>query len=358
MTNNTKQTLQTERWQRIAGVMRQKKLEMVLICSSLQDFGFGFSLTGLKPIFYHYLFLDRKTEKLNKGYFVPYFLVDRLGLENKPHVATFDDKNVPKEFAKFLKKYKKVGIIGPAPAVHFSLTAAELVFLDDDLWPILNRKSGAEIEDVKETSAILAAALDQAGKLLKPGSRMDEIAETLDRRILKSADALAFPTLMESRHGNKNILYLLGFKAKIRSKDIIYINVGAEHNGLFADAGRTYFLDNKKLEQTYRLFEKGFDQFVRDLKPGMRLCRLPDMLRAAFKKVGLERLEFNEKYIGHSVGFNIINMPYIGVDIFKEEVLQADTTISFVIQAKMTGQQLQLQDTVWIGEKKNQILTR
>jgi Xaa-Pro aminopeptidase len=355
---NKNQNLQSERWRQIAAVMRQKKLEMVLICSSLQDFGFGFSLTGLKPIFYHYLFLDRKTEKLNKGYFVPYFLVGRLGLENDPHVATFDDKNVPGDFARFLKKYKKVGIVGPAPAVHFSQTAAELVFLDDDLWPILNRKSGAEIKRIKETAKILKGALEMAGKMLKPGVRLDGIARFLDREILKSADALAFPSLVESRQGKKNALFLLGIKAKIRKKDLIYINIGAEHDGLFADAGRTYFINNQELQQSYLLLEKSFLQFVRELKPGLKLYKLPQMLKKIFQKSGLTGIKLNEKYIGHSVGFNIINMPYIGQQIFMKETLQADTTISFVIQAKVDGRRMQLQDTVWIGKKKNVILTR
>jgi Xaa-Pro aminopeptidase len=355
---NKKINIQKERWEKIAGIMREKKLEVVLVCSSLQDFGLGFSLTGLKPIFYHYLFLDKAGGKLRKGYFVPYFLVDRLGLENKPHVETFDDKKIPEDFARFLKKFRKVGILGPAPAIHFSLTGAELVFLDEEMWPILNRKSGAEIKAVAKVAGLLDKVLNRAGKLLKPGVRLDAVSEQLDREILKTADSLAFPTLAESRHGNKNLLYLLGVKAKIHSRDLIYINAGAEMNGVFADAGRSYFLNNEALKRDYARFEQAFDSFVAAIKPGMKLCELPLLLKKQLKEQGLAGLTFDEKYIGHSVGFNIINMPYIGREIFTSETVQADTTLSLVIQAKWKGQQFQLQDTVWIGEENNKILTR
>ncbi len=355
---NKNQNIQAARWQKIAAVMQQKKLDIVLICASSQDFSFGFALTGLKPILYHYLFLDRPSGRLQKGYFVPHFLVNRLGLSDKPHVKTFDEKKIPQEFARFLKKCRKVGIIGPAPAVHFSLTPAELVFLDDDLWTVLNKKSPAEIAAVKKVTGILAETLNKAARLIKPGLRMDQVAEQLDREILKKADALAFPTLVESFHGQKNILCLLGWKAKILAKDIVYVNVGAEHEGFFADIGRTFFVNNPLWQKKYALVEKAFKAFVKALKPAIELHILPGLLEFELRRAGLSKCHLDKKYLGHSIGFNILNLPYIGEEIFTEEKLQANTTLSLVAHLEMEGQNLQLQETVLIGEKSGEILSR
>lgn len=346
------------RWAKIAQIMKSQKLDIVMVCASLQDFGFGYALSGLKPILYHYLTLDPKSGKVARGYFIPYFLADRLGLAGKSGVVTFDDKIVPKEFKKFLSGKKRVGIAGPAPAIHFSQSDSQLVFLDEVLWPLLNVKSPAEIAGVRATSAILKKVLLAATKMVKAGVKLESLAGDLDREVLKEADALAFPCLVESDHGGHQILSLLGVETKIRSEDAIYINIGAEHDGFYADVGRMYFLQNAELKKKYALLVKAFDRFIKRLRPGLLLCHLPALLQEDVKRARLPGAKLNDSYLGHSVGFNIINLPYIGRGIFTTEKLQAHTTISFFVEAKVDGALLKLQETVLIGERGNAILTK
>lgn len=353
-----KNQIQAARWRKIADLMKKENLDLVLVCASLQDFGFGYALSGLRPILYHYLTLDRRSGRLARGYFVPYFLVERLGLEGRPGVVTFDDKMIPAEFGRFLRGKKRVGIVGPAPAAHFSETDCRLVFLDDLLWPLLNRKSPSEIAGVKATAGILADVLDNAGKLIKTGARIEQIAEALDRAVLKKADALAFPSLVEVQHGGRQILSLLGVKVSVQPQDALFINIGAEHNGYFADAGRMYFRNKPLLARQYALLEKAMKAFVKLLRPGLPLCGLPAMLQSEIKRAGLKKARLNSRYIGHSVGFNIINLPYIGDNLFAGEKVEPNTTISFYVEVQLAGSVLKLQETVLIGPRSNAILTR
>lgn len=337
--------------------MKEKRLDIVLICATQQDFGFGYALSGLKPIMYHYLTLDKINGKLIRGYFVPKFLVQRLGLSKKKNVVAFDDKKIPHQFGSFLKGHKRVGVLGPAPAVHFSEAHCEMVFLDDYLWPLLNKKDTAEIINIEATSKLLKDVLDKASRLIVPGTKLAEIADILDRELLKKADALAFPSFVESLSGKTPLVYLLGDSAFVKKNDLIFINVGAELDGYFADAGRSFAVNNPELKKKVRLVEKAFASFVRGLKPGMKLCDLPERLQEQLEKSGLKKVKLDKNYIGHSVGFNIINMPYIGESIFREETLSANTTISFFIDVEADGQKLITQDTVLVGAKKNKILT-
>jgi hypothetical protein len=373
---NKNQNIVAKRLTALKKVLREKDLDMILICSSLQEFGFGFSVSGIKPIYYHYFFLSKQKlldlpspqtrknkpkagrEGITTGYFVPYFLVERLGLDKRPGVVTFDDKKIAKDMRKFLSGAERVGILGPAPAVHFSRSHADLVFLDDELWPILQEKSKEEINQIKETSYILADLLEEIKWAITPEERMDLLAEHLDKEILRKGDDVAFPSLVESRHGNKNILYLLGLKAKIKQKDLIYINIGAQKNGFFADAGRTYFVNNPVLEKKYRKFEQAFFTFVKALRPGQKLADLPGQFQKQLEKVGLKKIQLKDDYIGHSIGFSIINLPFISKNLFQGEKLQDRTTWSLVVECLVDGQHFQLQDTLLITERGGQILTR
>lgn len=353
-------------------VLEERGLDMILICSSLQEFGFGFSVTGVKPIYYHYFFLTRQhflqkfgglekhgsPEKIIHGYFVPYFLVERLGLEKENSLITFDDKRIAKDMRKFLTGIGRVGILGPAPAEHFSRSSADLVFLDDQLWPILMEKSPEEIKKLKDVSGILADLLEEISWAITPGERLDLLSEHLDKGILRRADDIAFPSLVESRHGEKNVLYLLGFKAKIKQKDLLYINIGAQKEGFFADAGRTYVINNPPLEKKYRLLERAFLNFASALKPGLKLSDLPELFKKHLRKMGLKKTSLKDDYIGHSIGFSIINLPFIGKNLFPTEKLRAGTTWSLVIECLVDGQHFQLQDTLLITDRGGQVLTR
>jgi Xaa-Pro aminopeptidase len=347
-----------DRWQRIADLMTEKKLDMVMVCASQQDFGFGYALNGLKPIMYHYLTLDKKKGKFVRGYFIPHFLIHRLGLTDKPNVVTFDDKTIPLEFEKFLKGHKRVGVLGPAPALHFSKSSCELVFLDDFSWTILNKKDASEIANISATSTLLKAALVKASKLLSAGEKTGDIEEALDRGLLKNVDSLAFPSLVDSLYQSPSHLELAGKNECVKKKDLLFVNVGAELNGFYADAGRTFAINNPALKKKCDLLGKAFDIFVEKMKPGMKLTDLPAMLQGQLEEVGLKNAQLDKKYIGHSVGFNIINMPFIGETIFRNEKLLADTTLSFFVFVTMEKQVFKLQNTVWIGAKKNEVLTQ
>lgn len=350
-------TIEKNRWQKIADLMKEKRLDIVLICATQQDFGFGYALSGLKPIMYHYLTLDKVNGRLTRGYFVPKFLVGRLGLSKKKNVVAFDDKKIPHQFEAFLRGNKRVGVLGPAPAVHFSKTNCEMIFLDDYLWPLLNIKDKEEIASIEATAKLLKLALEKAARLIVPGTKMAEIADILDRELLKKADALAFPSFVESLSGRTPLVYLLGDAAFVKKNDLVFINVGAELNGYFADAGRCFAVNNPELKKKVRLIEKAFASFVRGLKPGMKLCDLPGSLQKQLEKSGIKNVKLDKNYIGHSVGFNIINMPYIGESIFREELLAANTTLSFFIDVEVDGKKFISQDTVLVGTKKNRILT-
>lgn len=368
---NKNQNIVAERIAALEKVLLEKDLDMILICSSLEEFGFGFAVSGIRPIYHHYFFLMRekflaadshgkatKGEKIVKGYFVPSFLVERLGLKQKKRVITFGDKDITKDMRKFLTGAKRVGIIGPAPAVDFSRSRAELVFLDDQTWPILEKKSQEEIQKIREVSTILNNALQEAKSKIETGERMDKLAESLDKKILTEADDLAFPSLVESRQGNKHILYLLGNRAKIRNKDLLYLNVGAQKDGFFADAGRTFVVNNPGLEKIYKQFEKAYLTFIKALKPGMKLADLPELLQEYLQKSGLEKIKLRDSYIGHSIGFSIINLPFIGKELFPDERLKDETVWSMVVECSVDGQYFQVQDTILVGQKGNEILSR
>lgn len=367
---NQQEQMFARRGAELRRVMVERDLDIVMVCASEEDFAYAFALTGRRPILHHYFFVARRrvlqhlagaaerdvigwtdgaSDDWVEGYFAPEFLLERLFLPANTLRIFCDENKMSRAMSGFLRGARRVGVLGPAPAVDFARSRAELVFLNDVLWPVLLGKSVEELEGIKNVGDLLEKVIHEIEPILKQGVRFTAVMEDLDRRILSEADALAFPSLLGRSESKKKWFSLWPGRAKIRHRDVLYINIGAQKDGFFADVGRTFVLHDAVLAQTWRDIEKVYLRWIKSLRPTDKLIDLQSSLETVFSEAGLNNVRLRAEGLGHAIGFGLIHLPYIQNKLFPDQHLGQNTSWSLILSCEVNGHRLQRQDMVFIG---------
>lgn len=336
----------------LENLRKSKKLDMILVFGSLQEFGELQFFTGVKPLLYHYFFL-KEGRPWESGYYMPHFLVDEV--KKDKDVFTFDDQNIPMEMKKILRGKKRVGLIGGAPAFHFSESDVEIVFLNEEIWKEMVVKNSQEIKKIKSASEMAAKAVKLGGRMIKAGAALGKVAESLEKKVLSEGAGLAFPPIISDIIHQQNIFNWFSQEDKIAKKDAVMVNLGIEKDGFYADVARMFFVNQPELSKIYADLEKCYKQLVAEMKPGIVLGSLSDRMEKLLQKKNLRGFKLDKDYLGHLIGFEIIEHPFLMKNSL--EKLKSGMTVSLLIKMTRGKSELRIQNVVLIGEKGGEILS-
>lgn len=337
--------------------MVELKLDLVMIFSTVHDFAYGQFFCGFKPALYHYFFVRRlKNGKFEEGFFVPEFMLDLLEIPKHTKIFGFHDQNIPDDMNKFIAGKKRIGLLGPAPVEHFSKSKADIVFLHNQIWPLLNEKTVPEIKKIAAASQILDENLEKLGRKIKAGLQIDQLADETDRQLLGEADALAFPSIIVGNFGKRNFMHVLGGGKKIGKKDAVWVNIGIEKDGFLADRGRMFFVGESALEKDYVRFRDIVGEFVESLEAGMKTAVLADHLQRMMIKGGLVKYKLKEAYLGHNIGFSLFEEPLIGHGLFVDATLKNNMTLSLNMEIVWGKFTLKIQEMALITSRGGKLI--
>jgi methionyl aminopeptidase len=180
---------------------------------------------------------------------------------------------------------------------------------------VIIKKSPAEIEKMAKAGLVLAATLDLIESSIRTGvstAELDAIAE----RYIRSQGAE--PTFKGYRgfpgsicaSPNAMIVHGIPGKYRLRSGDIISVDVGVTLDGWVADAARTFPVDDipesarNLLDATAESLHAG----VAECQPGRRMGDLSSTIQAVAEGAGLSVVR---SLVGHGVGRSMHEDPQV-----------------------------------------------
>ena len=176
-------------------------------------------------------------------------------------------------------------------------------------------KSAREIEVMRRAGRIVALALDEVGKAVKPGvttAQLDEIAREV---IVKEGAIPAFKGLYGFPGNiclsvNSEVVHGIPGKHKLKEGDIISADVGALVEGYNGDAAKTFPV-GRVTDEVYKLLkvtEESLYEGIKKAVPGNRLGAISNAVQVHAEAAGFGVVQ---DYVGHGIGRNMHEEPQI-----------------------------------------------
>ena len=204
------------------------------------------------------------------------------------------------------------------------------------LWKLRMIKSPAEIELMRTSSDVTAAAFAAAFEAAKPGMTEAEVcricAETM---IERGAER---PGLMLVTSGSENYHILSGKPTarKVQKGDMIWIDMGAVVNGYWSDFCRAAYFGKptKELEDGQKLILDVNDAMIEATRPGQPVRKVAEAAEKTFHKLGAQ-VSLGSGRVGHGIGLMSTEPPHVAL---YEETLCEEGLI-FTIEPRITNKQ-------------------
>lgn len=176
-------------------------------------------------------------------------------------------------------------------------------------------KNPREIELMRTSGKITAAARALARDLVTPGATTQQINAEIHKFITKSG---AVPSFLG--YGgfpgsacisvNEEVIHGIPGKRKIREGDIVSIDVGAFKGGFHGDCAATYAA-GKISEEAKRLIEVTRQSFFEGIKFAKEGYRISDISHAIQDYVERHGYSLVRDYVGHGIGKNLHEAPEV-----------------------------------------------
>ena len=332
----------------------KRDIDLLLVYSNSEDFGLDLALNNLKPILFHYYFIDKNGKE---GFLEIDYLVDDLKKHFEGEVIAFDESSPKDKIYALLQKYNRVAIAGNAPWYHLINLNKELVDFNQEINEVLKKKEISEIKKIAKIAKITNQILKKAEKNIKTGVTQKKIEILLKEEFLKVADKLAFPICITSGEDLKNTTATLPSDKKILKKDIVCIDAGIVKDGFYSDCTRMFFVNNPLAKKDYQRLLSAHFNAIKKIKEGVSLGELVNIYKQELDVQGLPLETLETRDLGHSIGFRLHEEPIF----FKQgqnENLKENMVITLEPEITVNGYKLRVEDMISIKETKSDILTK
>jgi Xaa-Pro aminopeptidase len=219
------------------------------------------------------------------------------------------------EFLSAIKsKLPKAGVrIGVAGRYSFPGNSMQRQFVDREFLEMKSRKSDREIEALKESARIASCGMQSAVDSVTEGVEETEVAAAACQRMYKEGTSrLAFPPLVTSgpRAGVKHDLPT---RRKIKSGEMVYIDIGAIWQGYYSDMSRTVIVGHGTKEQLNALDSilEIYNLLLKEIRPGVRAKEIAKLGEKLAESKGWLRDYWS---VGHGLGTTMWDIPILSTD--------------------------------------------
>lgn len=176
-------------------------------------------------------------------------------------------------------------------------------------------KTEEEIKNIKYSSQVLGELLVNLKDIIQEGTTLIEIDKYCEEFILSHHGKPAFKGFRGYPNAacisvNENVIHGIPTNYKLKSGDIVGVDVGMVKNGGYGDTAYTYKIGElddrtqKLLEVTEKSLYLGIDQAIQGNRVG-------DISNAIQKYVESEKFTLVKEYCGHGVGLDVWEEPSI-----------------------------------------------
>lgn len=201
-------------------------------------------------------------------------------------------------------------------------------------WKLRMIKSPAEIEMMRRSSDVTAAAFAAAFAAAKPGMTDADVCRICSETMIhKGAER---PGLMLVTSGSENHHVLSGkpTNRKLERGDMIWIDMGAVVDGYWSDFCRAAYFGKptQALEDGQKLILDVNDVMIAATKPGEPVRKVAEAAQKEFHKRGMD-VSLGSGRVGHGIGLMSTEPPHVAL---YEEMICEEGLI-FTIEPRITN---------------------
>jgi len=180
---------------------------------------------------------------------------------------------------------------------------------------MITLKSPHEIDLMRRSGKITAAARALAGEMVKPGVTTQEINDAVERFIRKQG---AVPSFLHYNgypasaciSVNDEIIHGIPGKRVLQEGEIVSVDVGAYIGGFHGDCAAT-FPCGRISPEARRLIDVTRQSFFEGLRYAREGYRLPDLCGAIERYVEANGFSVVREYVGHGIGAKMHEPPEV-----------------------------------------------
>ncbi len=180
---------------------------------------------------------------------------------------------------------------------------------------MITLKSDKELAYMRDAGRVVAGALNEVSKAIKPGVTTEELDRLAEEFILSKGAKPAFKGLYGfpatiCASPNEQVVHGIPSLRILENGDIISIDVGAEINGFFGDSAVTYPVGDidQESQQLLKVTEESLKIGIEQAVVGNRLT---DISHAVQKHVEANSFSVVRDYVGHGIGSKMHEDPQV-----------------------------------------------
>ena len=182
-------------------------------------------------------------------------------------------------------------------------------------------KTQKDIEILREGGKRLSRVLSEVAKAVKPGITEIELNDLAEKLIAELGDKPAFKNYKP--HGaktafpsalcvsvNDEVVHGIPGHIKLKDGDIVGLDLGLEHDGLFTDMSVTVPVGeiDDKAKKLIETTKKALEAGIRFVKDGVKTGDVGNAIESVIKK---EKFGIVRELAGHGVGYSVHEPPYV-----------------------------------------------
>lgn len=161
-----------------------------------------------------------------------------------------------------------------------------------------------KLEKYLKAGKVLAEIRAEAlKKIIRPGEKILNVAEFIEKKILENGCGLAFPVNISIDDQAAHYTPTASDSREIKEGELVKIDIGAHFDGFVADSAFTYCSEKNVLVDGV---EKIMDQAISVLKPGLAIFEIADSIEPVLKELGIGLIV---NLTGHGVDQNMFHAP-------------------------------------------------
>jgi Xaa-Pro aminopeptidase len=203
------------------------------------------------------------------------------------------------------------------------------------LWNLRMIKSPAEIEMMRKSSEVTAAAFKACFTVAKPGmSEIEVCRKAADTMILEGAERPGF-ILTTSGKENYHVLSGKPTERKLVPGDMLWVDMGAVVNGYWSDFCRAAYFGNPNsiLEDSQKIILDVNQAMTDATRPGQPVRNVAEAASAAFRQQGIN-VDLGKGRVGHGMGLMSTEPPHVA--LYDETVCEEG--LVFTIEPRITNE--------------------
>jgi Xaa-Pro aminopeptidase len=182
---------------------------------------------------------------------------------------------------------------------------------------------------MQRAAAITDQAIAQFPHIARPGLTEKQIAWELEKVMFEAgADGPAFATSVASGPNSARPHHTTSQRL-LQKGDVVIVDMGARLDGYHSDLTRTFYLGSEPPDQFWQLFklvQQAQQTVLQQTRPGMTLRQVDAIARSIIHGAG--HTEHFGHGLGHGVGLEIHEDPFLSPHAPKEALLAAGTNIT------------------------------